>query len=296
MKTLLAILAHPDDESFGIGGTLAKYAADGVAVHYLCGTRGESGTVDADRLHGFDDIAALRTAELECAARELGLAGVHFLGYRDSGMAGSADNALAGTLHGAPLDEVADRIAAHVDALQPDLIVTHDQFGGYGHPDHIKLHAATLRMYERKYGVTIDVSQWNGGVRAPKLNVVGKGAAPALYFTVFPKGLIRFGVRLLPLFRQNPRRFGRNGDIDLVQIASWEVPATTVVDTRKFAVHKERASACHASQQAPAQRSPIVRWIFRRGAGKEYFSRVYPSSEIAGTAAPGRVHEKGLLA
>ncbi|MCX6018992.1 MAG: PIG-L family deacetylase [Chloroflexi bacterium] len=278
MKTLLAILAHPDDESFGIGGTLAKYAASGVAVHYLCGTRGESGTVDVDRLHGFDDIAALRTAELTCAAKELGLAGVHFLGYRDSGMAGSVDNALSGTLFGAPLDEVAERIAVHVDALRPDVIVTHDQFGGYGHPDHIKLHQATLRMYEHKYGVMIDVSQWNGSTRPPHLhvNVAGAAAAPALYFTTIPKGLVRFGVRLLPLFRQNPRRFGRNGDIDLVQISSWEVPATMVVDTRQFVMHKERASACHASQQAPAQASPIVRWMFRRGAGKEHFSRIYP--------------------
>lgn len=276
MKTILAILAHPDDESFGIGGTLAKYAASGAAVHYLCGTRGESGTVDAERMHGFDDVAALRTAELACAARELGLAGVHFLGYRDSGMAGSADNDLPGTLHGAPLDEVADRIAAYVDALKPDVVITHDQFGGYGHPDHIKLHAATLRMYERKYGIVIDVSSWNGDARPPQLRVTGAGDAPRLFFTVFPKGVVRFGVRLLPLFRQNPRRFGRNGDIDLVQIASWEVPATTIIDTRAFAIHKERASACHASQQAPAQTSPIVRWLFRRGAGRESFTRIYP--------------------
>jgi LmbE family N-acetylglucosaminyl deacetylase len=286
MPTLLAILAHPDDESFGIGGTLAKYAAAGAAVHYLCGTHGESGTVDAEKLHGFDDVAALRTAELECAARELRLAGVHFLGYRDSGMAGSADNDLPGALHGAPLDEVADRIAAHVDALRPDVIVTHDQFGGYGHPDHIKLHEATLRMYERRYGVAIDVSRWSGDARPPQLNVRGDGPAPALYFTVFPKGLIRFGVRLLPLFRQNPRRFGRNGDIDLVQISSWEVPTTTLIDTRQFVVHKERASACHASQQAPAQASPIVRWIFRRGAGREHFSRIYPPAGAADARRP----------
>lgn len=291
MKTLLAILAHPDDESFGIGGTLAKYAARGVAVHYLCGTRGESGTVDADKLRGFADVAALRTAELECAARELGLAGVHFLGYRDSGMAGSADNDVPGSLHGAPLDEVADRIAAHVEALRPDVIVTHDQFGGYGHPDHIKLHEATLRMYARRYGIMIDVSRWNGDARPPQLRVSGAGAAPALYFTVFPKGMLRFGVKLLPLFRQNPRRFGRNGDIDLVKIASWDVPTTTLVDTREFVAHKERASACHASQQAPAQASPIVRWIFRRGSGREHFSRIYPppSAEEARRARVGEL-------
>ena len=80
----------------------------------------------------------------------------------------------------------------------------------------------------------------------------------------------------MPLFRQDPRKFGRNGDIDLMQIASWDVPTTTIVNTKPYAKIKERASACHASQQSPAQMSPIIRLIFRRGQGKEYFSRVYP--------------------
>ena len=102
MKTLLVILAHPDDESFGPGGTLAKYAREGVAVHYLCGTRGESGTVDAALLNGFANVAELRTSELMCAAKELELAGVHFLGYRDSGMVGTNDNQLTESLYAAP--------------------------------------------------------------------------------------------------------------------------------------------------------------------------------------------------
>ena len=126
MKTLLVILAHPDDESFGPGATLAKYAQAGIAVHYLCGTRGESGTVDAEKLKGYKDVAELRTAELACAAKELGLAGVHFLGYRDSGMVGSEDNQRSDSLHAAGLDEVAERIVGYMDQLKPDVILTHD--------------------------------------------------------------------------------------------------------------------------------------------------------------------------
>ena len=91
-KTILAVLAHPDDESFGMGGTLALYARQGATVHLVCATRGEAGSVDPRYLEGFASIAERRKAELRCAAEKLGLAGVHFLDYRDSGMPGSPDN------------------------------------------------------------------------------------------------------------------------------------------------------------------------------------------------------------
>jgi N-acetyl-1-D-myo-inositol-2-amino-2-deoxy-alpha-D-glucopyranoside deacetylase len=284
MKTLLAILAHPDDESFGPGGTLARYAAAGCAVHYLCGTRGESGTVDAERMSGHASVAELRTAELACAGRELKLAGVHYLGYRDSGMQGSADNQNDASLFRAPLDEVAQRIAALFAQLKPDAVIAHDQFGGYGHPDHIKLHQATLRAYALHFGVTIDIARWNGDTAQPVVAATparadAPGAAPPLYFAVFPKGLIRTAVRFLPLFRQDPAKFGRNKDMNLRQIASWEVPITTVIKTGEHAATKERASACHASQQPPSQGPLFLRLFFRLARGKEYFSRVYPPAE-----------------
>ncbi|MCW1967210.1 MAG: PIG-L family deacetylase [Anaerolineae bacterium] len=279
MNTLLVILAHPDDESFGPGGTLAKYASEGVAVHYLCGTRGESGTVDAELLNGYADVGELRTAELMCAAKELGLAGVHFLGYRDSGMVGSADNEHADSLFQAPLDDVAQRIIAKIDELRPSVILTHDQFGGYGHPDHIKLHHATLRAYQLKWGIHIDVSNWASMNKNPSVTVTGSHPdAPALFFPVFPRGLIKFGVRIMPLFGQDPRKFGRNKDIDLVKIASWELPITAKLNTKAHAETKIRASACHRSQQPPStQRTSLfARLFFRRGQSTEWHSQVYP--------------------
>lgn len=272
MATLLVILAHPDDESFGPGGTLAKYAHHGAAVHYLCGTRGESGTVDAERLNGYADVAELRTAELMCAARHLRLTGVHFLGYRDSGMAGDGAE---GTLAAAPLDEVAGRIADFIERLRPDAIITHDQYGGYGHPDHIKLHQATLRAYTLRYGIEWRLEP-NG-----LWSVAGQDApAPRLYFTTIPKRLLKLAVRILPLFGQDPRRFGRNKDIDLVQIAAWDVPVTTRIDTRRYARIKQAASDCHASQQPPAGRNRLLRFLFRRNQGVEYFARAYPPYRV----------------
>ena len=89
---LLAVLAHPDDETFGMGGTLALYARRGVNVHLVCATRGEVGEVAPHFLENFQSIGDLREHELRCAAQKLGLSSVDFLDYRDSGMAGSPEN------------------------------------------------------------------------------------------------------------------------------------------------------------------------------------------------------------
>ena len=148
-RVLLAVFAHPDDESFGPGGTLAKYAAEGVEVWLVCATDGNAGTVDASLLTGYASTGQLRAAELCCAAQALGLAGVDWLGYRDSGMAGAPENAHPDSLFQAPLAEVAGKIAASIRRHRPQVIICDNQFGGYGHPDHIKLHQATLAAFDR---------------------------------------------------------------------------------------------------------------------------------------------------
>ena len=145
---LLAVFAHPDDEFFGPGGTLAKYAAEGVDVWLVCGTDGDVGTVDAEMLAGFASTAQLRAAELCCAAQTLGLKGVDWLGYRDSGMAGSPDNQHFNSLVQAPLDRVAGQIVASIRKHRPQIIICDNEFGGYGHPDHIKLHQATVHAFQ----------------------------------------------------------------------------------------------------------------------------------------------------
>ncbi len=146
-RTLLVVLAHPDDESFGSGGTLARYGAEGVAVHYACATRGECGTVDPALLAAGESGAALRTGELLCAADALGLAGVHFLGHRDSGMPGTPDNRRPHALVQAPPARVTGQIVAIIRALRPQVVLTFPPYGGYGHPDHIRVHETALAAF-----------------------------------------------------------------------------------------------------------------------------------------------------
>ena len=145
-KTLLFFGAHPDDETFGIGSTLAKYAVAGFKVFYVCSTRGEVGTVDPEYMQGYATIAELRSAEMKCAAQVLGLTDVFYLGYRDSGMMGSADNKHPQSLAMASLDEVAGRMVKFIRDIQPDVVITHDSGGAYGHPDHIATHKAVDRF------------------------------------------------------------------------------------------------------------------------------------------------------
>ncbi|HEY3341550.1 MAG TPA: PIG-L family deacetylase [Anaerolineae bacterium] len=276
MKTLVAIFAHPDDESFGIGGTLAKYSHEAVNTYYVCATRGESGTVDAEALHDHNSIAELRTTELECASKELGLQRVEYLNYRDSGMLGSEDNRHANSLFAVAMDDVAQRIIQQIQTLKPDVIITHDQFGGYGHPDHIKLHQATLRAYELMYGVKLTTNDHG-------LTVITEEASnpatdvPRLYVTSLSRRFLKLAVRLLPLFGQDPHKFGRNKDIDLVQISSWFMPITAIINIRPYLPDKERASACHHSQRPPAQQGNFITALaFRRSQQTETFARLYP--------------------
>src|SRR3990172_10089795 len=146
-KRLLAVLAHPDDETFGTGGTLALYARLGVEVHLVCATAGEVGEAPPD-LKGFASVGEMRKSELRCAAQTLGLTQVHFLGYRDSGMPGSPDNLHPQALAAAPLEKVAREVAALIRRIRPQVVITFDPIGGYRHPDHIAIHNATVLAFE----------------------------------------------------------------------------------------------------------------------------------------------------
>jgi LmbE family N-acetylglucosaminyl deacetylase len=265
---LLAVLAHPDDESFGMGGTLALYARRNVEVHLVCATRGEAGDVAPDCLEGFESIAARRVYELRCAADILGLSGVHFLDYRDSGMSGSADNQHPNALCAAPVEQVAEEIAEYMRELKPQVVLTSDPIGGYMHPDHIAIHKATLRAFELSgdEGLMSDLPPFQ---------------PQKLYYYVFPKGLLRLALRLLTLFGRDPRKFGRNNDIDLQAIVEQgDFPSHAAIDTRPVRVARDQAAACHASQLygGTPRRGPfswLMSWFNRR----EYYMRALPEPE-----------------
>jgi LmbE family N-acetylglucosaminyl deacetylase len=262
-RRLLAVLAHPDDESFGPGGTLALYARRGVEVHLACATRGELGGAPKELLAGHADVGALREQELNCAARHLGLAAVHMLGYRDSGMPGSPDNQHPRALAAAPPDEVAAKVVRLIRQIRPQVVITFDPMGGYRHPDHIAIHRATLAAFHAS----------GDGARFPS------GAPPfqpdKLYYHTFDRRFLRVAVRVLRLFGRDPARFGRNADIDLADIASQDFPTHARVDCREVADVKSRAAACHASQGNPPT-SGIMGWFFRLAGGRETFMRAHP--------------------
>ncbi len=267
-RTLLAVLAHPDDESFGTGGTLALYAQSGAAVYLVCATRGEAGEIDPRLMQGFDSVAARREAELRCAAEHLALTGVYFLDYRDSGMPGAADNGHPRALASQPVEEVAARVAEHIRLLRPQVVVTFDPIGGYKHPDHVAIHKATLRAFHLAgdAGFASETAPYQ---------------PQKLYYSVSMKGLARFVARVAPLVGMDPRRFGRNQDIDLKAIAEeGNFPIHARVDYRAVIERKEAASACHASQLwGGAPRQGMFRWFLRLLGTSENYMRAFPPAE-----------------
>ena len=256
-KTLLAIFAHPDDETFGPGGTLAKYAADGVAVHLVCATRGEAGESDISDLGACEDLACQREEELRCAAAVLGLQKVHLLEYRDSGMAGSPANQHPRALVQADPDVLSGQIADLIRHVRPQVVITFDPFGAYGHPDHIAMHRATVAAFHR----------------------LAEGERPEkLYFTAFSRTTMRWAVRLMPLFGVDPEAVGKNKDINLRTILDHDLPITARIDVGSVYDRKQEASACHSSQlSGPGSFwGRLPQWMVRRWRANETFHRAEP--------------------
>lgn len=257
-QRLLVSFAHPDDESFGPAGTLIHYAQKNIAVHYVCATRGEAGSVDPEMLEGHVSLAALRTDELRCAAPILGLTGLHLLDYRDSGMENSEDNNHPDCLIQAPVEEVAEKLVRLIRQIKPQVVVTFDPTGGYFHPDHIHMYKATTMAFYAAGDAT----------RFP--HHIEAGLTPyqpqKLYYTAFPRGLVRFFVAVLPLFGQDPTAFGRNKDINLKRIADVKEVVTTRIKVRPYFDLTQQAAACHASQVGGGPgRLPgfIQKWLSR---------------------------------
>jgi LmbE family N-acetylglucosaminyl deacetylase len=260
-KGLLAIFAHPDDESYGAGGVMALAAAAGNPVWVLCATNGDQGgrpgEVGVD--HSLDP--EIRRRELACACSELGVAEPIFLGYRDSGMEGWG--APEGALSLAPREEVVERILAVIRRLHPAVIVTFDPGGVYGHPDHTACSATATAAYRRA--------------------AAEPGGPVALYHQALPRSAI---VGMRAAMEEQRRRSGDDSppsEDDLRQQAAFEKLArpdeeiTTIVPIASVIERKVAALACHDSQmrgrpwEDPEQRAEMERMF-----GRETFVRVDP--------------------
>lgn len=247
-KRILSVLAHPDDEAFGMGGTLALYAMRGVEVYLACATLGEAGDIPPDFLQSSSSSAALRESELDCSANVLALKQVFKLGFRDSGMEGSPDNHHPDALVARPMEEVVESIAAVMRQVRPLVVLTFDPVGGYFHPDHIRVHQATVLAFDR--------------VRQ-ELKATDPQALSRLYYHTMPKSSAKIAVFWMRLLGKDPRKIGRNKDIDLVQIASQSFPVHVKINYKKVLEQREQAAACHASQGGGKKPFGLSAWLMR---------------------------------
>lgn len=268
-RTLLGLFAHPDDESFGPGGTLARYAAEGVDVHVIIATDGDAGSVEEShqRRNG-QSLAQERGEELARAAVALGITSIWNLPYRDSGMRGSPDNDHPRALIQQPVEALTAELVAYVRRLRPQVVLTHDPYGGYGHPDHIRCcEAMTAAFY-----VAGQTQQRNGDGLPPY-------APQKLYYTAFDKRLLKTIVRIMQILGKDPSKVGRNQDIDLVEISRWFTPVHARVNVAAYARQKDEASRAHASQYGggPAFLRILPGPVRRRIASHDSFTRAYPA-------------------
>ena len=235
-RTLLAIFAHPDDEAFGTGGMLALNAAIGHKTALVTATRGEVGEISDPELADPENLGQVREQELRNAADALGVGELVILNYRDSGMDGTDDNKHPQALAQADADEVVGQLVAIIRRLKPDVIVTFDENGGYGHPDHIAIHKHTVAAYNASGDSSKFVDQgepWN-----PR----------RLYYAVFPKSTF---VRMRAMLEENDED---TSDLDSFEENDLGWPDDVihgVIDVSGFLDAKWAALNSHKTQFGP---------------------------------------------
>lgn len=240
--TLMAVFAHPDDESFGSGGTLARYGADpDVRVVLVCATRGEAGEISDPTLATPEHLGEVREKELRCACQMLGVDNVVLLDYRDSGMAGTPENLDPRALAMADFDEAVGKVTAHIRRERPDVVVTFDESGGYGHPDHIAIHHHTKAAFT----AAADSAQYPEQIEAG----LEPHQAQKLYFTAIPRRFFRAAAeKLRELGIKIPKYLNEHQDM------TFGLPddaCTTDVNVQDFWDTKQKAIQCHSTQLNP---------------------------------------------
>lgn len=235
---LLAIFAHPDDETFGVGGTMARYAAAGVPVTMVCATRGEVGEIAPGTGATPETLGQYREQELRDGCATLGVHDVRFLGFRDSGMAGTEDNEDQRAFARAHPGAVTHMLVRLIREIRPQVIVTWDPSGGYGHPDHIAAHTHATAAY---YAAADPASFPTAG--APH-------RADALYWLAFP--MDAFANLAQALRDRGLRSFeAPGGDEALAAMELERYEPNAILDVRAQYRQKVAALAAHRTQMGP---------------------------------------------
>jgi N-acetyl-1-D-myo-inositol-2-amino-2-deoxy-alpha-D-glucopyranoside deacetylase len=241
-RRLLLVHAHPDDESIANGATMAKYAAEGVHVTLVTCTLGEEGEVLVPELAHLaadveDGLGQHRIGELATAMEALGVRDHRYLGgpgrYRDSGMMGLPTNEVPGCFWQADLDEAAGLLVEVIREMRPQVVVTYDENGGYGHPDHIQAHRVAMRGVE----LAADPSYGPGE----------PWAAAKIYWNVIPDSRLRDGIRRLRAAGDATTFEGMDPDGDIPMTTPDEL-VTTAVDAMDHVGAKLAAMRAHATQ------------------------------------------------
>jgi len=242
-RRLLLVHAHPDDETIGSGATMAKYVANGDKVTLVTCTLGEEGEVLVPELAHLaaandDALGQHRITELGNAMAALGVTDWRLLGgpgaYRDSGMIGTAPNDRADCFWRADLLDAAKHLVAVIRQEQPHVLVTYDDFGGYGHPDHIQAHR--VAMYAASLAAAPSF--------APELGQAW--SIPKIYWTAFPRSVMKAGIESLQAMGEDTGFAAQDPD-DLPFVCDDEL-VTTVIDGGQFVDRKMEALAAHATQ------------------------------------------------
>jgi len=240
-KRLLLVHAHPDDETINNGATMAKYVSQGVGVTLVTCTRGEEGEVLVPELahlssSATDQLGAHRETELANAMMELGVSDHRFLGapakkYRDSGMMGTEPNNRSDVFWQADLDEAASHLVKIIREVKPQVLITYDEVGGYGHPDHIQAHRVAMRAAElaanSSYG---EGDLWD----------INK-----IYWNITPKSVIQKGMDKM---KEIGSDFFGAESVDDLPFAKDDSFVTTLVDGSAFVEKKIAAMRAHPTQ------------------------------------------------
>lgn len=260
--SLLACFAHPDDEAFGSGGTLARYAAEGTEVSLVCATRGEAGEISNPDLATRENLGEVREDELRCAAESMGVRELIFLDYRDSGMVGTPENDDPRAFMLASAEEVVRQLVGIMRRLRPQAVVTFEPTGGYGHPDHIAIHRHTVAAFQAAADPT----------RYPELGPSWQ--AERLFYNAIPRSFFMEVRAELSALGEDLSEFDLFNEAD----AGWpDDQVNVVIDVSATVDAKWAALHCHRTQFGPEnlfRRLPEGR--VKRLMSREYFALAWP--------------------
>lgn len=236
--SILAAYAHPDDEQ-GVSGLLAQSTRRGIVTTLVCATRGEVGEIAPGVNATPDTLGVVREGELRCAAAKIGVQNLYLLDYRDSGMAGTPENNDNRSLHQASVFEVAGDLVRIIRKHRPQVLITFDPYGGYGHPDHIKIHQATLVAYFVAGDARSYPEQLENGLEP--------WAPQKLYYTAITKNRFDAYERWMMENKIQAQDWMK----DFMKRALPDELVSARIDVSQFIDLKWDSLQCHASQMSP---------------------------------------------